>query len=58
MKKALIAAAIMALIIVIRMILSVTLSEQIAVVFTRVCCTFLFFFLLFTLSTHKSKASN
>lgn len=46
MKNVLIAVASMVGIIVIRMILSVTLSEQIAKVFTGVSISFLFFYFI------------
>lgn len=57
MKNIIIAAASMVGIIVIRMILSVTLSEQIAEVFTRISVSFLFFYfiLLFAKNRRDSK---
>lgn len=55
MKKAFIAAAFLVAIIVIRMVLSVTLSEQIAEVFCKAAISFLFFYSICTLSKNKLK---
>lgn len=59
MKNVIIAAASMVGIIVVRMILSIVLSEQIAEVFTRVSVSVLFFYyvLLFSKSRQKVKKS-
>lgn len=53
MKKAFIAVAAMVGIIAVRMILSVTLSEQVAEVFTRVSVSALFFFFLITFARNR-----
>lgn len=61
MKKAFIAAAVIAGIIAVRMILSVSLSEQAAEVFTRVSCTALFFYCVISISRSRriaQKAEN
>lgn len=59
MKNVIIAAASMFGIIVVRMILSIVLSEQIAEVFTRVSVSVLFFYyvLLFSKNRQKVKKS-
>lgn len=59
MKNVIIAAASMVGIIVVRMILSIVLSEQIAEVFTRVSVSVLFFYyvLLFSKNRQKVKKS-
>lgn len=59
MKNVIIAAASMVGIIVVRMILSIVLSEQIAEVFTRVSVSVLFFYyvLLFSKNRQKIKKS-
>ncbi|MCX4322961.1 MAG: hypothetical protein OSJ59_08340 [Lachnospiraceae bacterium] len=53
MKKAFIAVAAMAGIIAVRMILSVTLGEQVSEVFTRVSVGALFFFFLITFAKNR-----
>ncbi len=53
MKKAFIAVAAMAGIIAVRMILSVTLSEQVSEAFTRVSVGALFFFFLITFTRNR-----
>ena len=53
MKKAFIAVAAMVGIIAVRMILSVTLSEQVAEVFTRVSVGALFFFFLIKFTRNR-----
>ena len=61
MKKAFIAVAAMAGIIAVRMILSVTLGEQVSEVFTRVSVGALFFFFLLSISKNRrstQKAEN
>lgn len=61
MKKAFITtaiiAAIMAMIIVVRMILSVTISEQVADVFCKVAVSALFFYFICRLSKNKLKTA-
>lgn len=54
MKKAFIAAASIAGTIAARMILSVTLSEQVADVFTKTATSFLFFYYVFTLTKKRT----
>ncbi len=58
MKKALIAATFMVGIIIVRMILSVTFSEQIAEVFTRVSVSFLFFYCLLLSVRNRQKSKS
>lgn len=53
MKKAFIAAAVIAGIIAVRMILSASLSEQAAEVFTRVSCIALFFYCVISISRSR-----
>ncbi len=55
---ALITAVLMAAVIAVRMILSVTLSEQAAEVFCRVSISFVFFYFICSLSKNKLKAAN
>lgn len=57
MKKMFIPATIMVAIIVIRMILSVTISEQAAEVFCRVSISFLFLYFVCRLSANKPKTT-
>ena len=57
MKKAFIVAAFMVAIIVVRMILSVTFSEQVAEVFCKVSISFLFFYSICILSNYKLKTA-
>lgn len=54
MKNIFFAAAFMSAIIVIRMILSVTFTEQVADVFCKMSTSFLFFYFIFRLSENKS----
>lgn len=56
MKNVIIAAASMVGIIVVRMILSIVLSEQIAEVFTRVSVSVLFFYYVLLFSKNRQKA--
>ena len=58
MKKAFIVAAFMVAIIAVRMILSVTFSDQAAEVFCRVSISFLFFYSICRLSKNKLKKAN
>lgn len=57
MKKAFAVAAFMVAIIVVRMILSVAFSEQVAEVFCKVSVSFLFFYSICTLSKNKLKTA-
>ncbi len=57
MKSALIAAASVVGIIIVRMILSITLSEQIANVFTGLSLSFLLCYFIINSSKRKSKAA-
>lgn len=57
MKNALIAAASVVGIIIVRMLLSITLSEQIANVFTGLSLSFLLYYFIINSSKRKSKAA-
>lgn len=57
MKKAFIVAAFITAIIVVRMILSVAFSEQVAEVFCKVSISALFFYFICTLSKDKLKTA-
>ena len=58
MKKIFLAAAFIVAIIAVRMILSVTLSEQAAEVFSRVSIGALFFYCILMLSKSRLKSTN